>query len=95
MMGMIENILYIFQKSYDGSTSYPLLFSFHGGGGISSDFINVNDMRPIDTAGFIAIYPQAATDPEDGSFSWLISLQLLIMIYSSLKQLLIHLVINT
>ena len=66
-----EYIVYI-PASYDGSTSYPLLFSFHGGGGISSDFINVNDMRPIaDTAGFIAIYPQAATDPEDGSFSWL------------------------
>ena len=46
MMEMLENILYIFQ-SYDGSTSYPLLFSFHGGGGTSSDFINVNDMRPI------------------------------------------------
>ena len=66
-----EYIVYI-PASYDGSTSYPLLFSFHGGGGTSSDFINVNDMRPIaDTAGFIAIYPQAATDPEDGSYSWL------------------------
>ena len=66
-----EYIVYI-PASYDGSTSYPLLFSFHGGGGTSSDFINVNDMRPIaDTAGFIAIYTQAATDPEDGSFSWL------------------------
>ena len=29
-------------------------------------------MRPIaDTAGFTAIYPQAAIDPDDGSFSWL------------------------
>ena len=66
-----EYIVYI-PASYDGSTSYPLLFSFHGGGGTSSDFINTNDMRPIaDTAGFIAIYPQAAIDPDDGSFSWL------------------------
>ena len=66
-----EYIVYI-PVSYDGSTSYPVLFSFHGGGGTSSDFINTNDMRPIaDTAGFIAIYPQAAIDPEDGSFSWL------------------------
>ena len=66
-----EYILYI-PASYDGSTSYPVLFSFHGGGGTSSDFINTNDMRPIaDTAGFIAIYPQAAIDPDDGSFSWL------------------------
>jgi len=66
-----EYIVYI-PVSYDGSTSYPVLFSFHGGGGTSSDFINTNDMRPIaDTAGFIAIYPQAAIDPDDGSFSWL------------------------
>tara|TARA_B100001287_G_scaffold85094_1_gene71080 strand:+ start:863 stop:1918 length:1056 start_codon:yes stop_codon:yes gene_type:complete len=66
-----EYIVYI-PASYDGSTSYPILFSFHGGGGTSSDFINTNDMRPIaDTAGFIAIYPQAAIDPDDGSFSWL------------------------
>ncbi len=66
-----EYIIYV-PASYDGSTSYPLLFSFHGGGGTSSDFINTNDMRPIaDTAEFIAIYPQAAIDPDDGSFSWL------------------------
>ena len=66
-----EYIVYI-PASYDGSTSYPLLFSFHGGGGTASDFIYTNDMRPIaDTAGFIAIYPQAAIDPDDGSFSWL------------------------
>ena len=66
-----EYIVYI-PASYDGSDPYPLLFSFHGGGGTSSDFINTNDMRPIaDTAGFIAIYPQAAIDPGDGSFSWL------------------------
>tara|TARA_B100000963_G_scaffold60430_2_gene48315 strand:+ start:4650 stop:5705 length:1056 start_codon:yes stop_codon:yes gene_type:complete len=66
-----EYIVYI-PASYDSSTSYPLLFSFHGGGGTSSDFINTNDLRPIaDTAGFIAIYPQAAIDPDDGSFSWL------------------------
>ena len=66
-----EYIIYV-PASYDGNLPYPLLFNFHGGGGTSSDFININDMRPIaDTAGFIAIYPQAATDPDDGSFSWL------------------------
>ena len=33
---------------------------------------NENDMRPIaDTAGFIAVYPQAAIDPIDGSNAWL------------------------
>ena len=58
--------------SYDGSTQVPLVFNFHGGGGTSSSFIFTNDMRPIaDTANFIAVYPQAAVDPTDGSNSWL------------------------
>jgi polyhydroxybutyrate depolymerase len=48
------------------------MFSFHGGGGTSNDFININDMRSVaDTAGFIAVYPQAAVDPNDGSNAWL------------------------
>ncbi len=70
--GILRDYIVYIPASYDGSNAYPLLFSFHGGGGTSSDFINTNDMRPIaDTAGFIAIYPQAAIDPDDGSFSWL------------------------
>ena len=64
-------IIYV-PASYNGSVDYPLLFSFHGGGGTSSGFIIVNDMRPIaDTANFIAVYPQGAVDPNDGSNSWL------------------------
>ena len=65
-------IVYV-PSTYDGSTQVPLVFNFHGGGGTSSDFINYeNDMRPIsDTANFIAVYPQAAVDPIDGSNSWL------------------------
>ena len=64
-------IIYI-PASYDGTTDYSLLFSFHGGGGTASSFIFTNDMRPLaDTAAFIAVYPQAAVDPTDGSNSWL------------------------
>ena len=64
-------IVYI-PASYNGSTEYPLLFSFHGGGGTAAGFIYTNDMRPLaDTAAFIAVYPQAAVDPLDGSNSWL------------------------
>ena len=65
-------IVYV-PSSYDATTQVPLLFNFHGGGGTSSGFINYeNDMRPIaDTANFIAVYPQAAVDPTDGSNSWL------------------------
>ena len=64
-------IVYI-PASYNGSTQYPLLFNFHGGGGTAAGFIYTNDMRPLaDTAAFIAVYPQAAVDPLDGSNSWL------------------------
>lgn len=67
-----EYIIYI-PSNYDGSVEFPLMFNFHGGGGLSSDFMNYyNDMRPLaDTAGFIAVYPQAAIDPVDGSYAWL------------------------
>ena len=48
------------------------MFSFHGGGGYASDFIQANDMRPLaDTANFIAVYPQGAIDPEGGTTSWI------------------------
>ena len=65
-------IVYI-PASYNAISSTPILFNFHGGGGTSSGFMNnENDMRPIaDTAGFIAVYPQAAIDPMDGSNAWL------------------------
>ncbi|MDG1841211.1 MAG: PHB depolymerase family esterase [Crocinitomicaceae bacterium] len=59
--------------NYNGTTSVPLLFVFHGGGGVANQFMaQTTDMRPIaDTAGFILVYPQAAVDPADGSNSWL------------------------
>ena len=64
-------IIYV-PSIYDGSTQVPVVFNFHGGGGTSSSFIYTNDMRSIaDTANFIAVYPQAAVDPSDGSNSWL------------------------
>ena len=67
-----EYIIYI-PSIYDGSVEFPLMLNFHGGGGLSSDFMNFyNDMRPLaDTAGFIAVYPQAAIDPSDGTYAWL------------------------
>ncbi len=72
-----EYIVYI-PTGYDGTVHFPLLFSFHGGGGYASEFIQTNDMRPIaDTANFIAVYPQGALDfdaVDDGgqaSTSWI------------------------
>jgi polyhydroxybutyrate depolymerase len=59
--------------SYDGTTSFPLLFNLHGGGGTNSVWQSTSDMRPIaDTADFILVYPQARPDPSDGnSFNWI------------------------
>ena len=60
-------------ESYDGTTSIPLLFNFHGGGGNIAFHIAIADMSPIaDTANFIVVYPQARPDPSDGnSFNWI------------------------
>ena len=66
-----EYIVYI-PSSYDATSEFPVLFSFHGGAGYAEDFIYTNDMRPIaDTANFIAVYPQAAIDPDGGTTSWI------------------------
>ena len=66
-----EYIIYV-PEIYDGTLDVPVLFSFHGGGGYASDFIQTNDMRPLaDTANFIAVYPQGAIDPEGGTTSWI------------------------
>ena len=62
--GQNRNYIIYIPASYNGSVSYPMLFSFHGGGGTSNYHLNnVNDMRSIaDTANFIAVYPQGALD---------------------------------
>ena len=59
--------------SYDGTTSFPLLFNFHGGDDVIANWQTLADMRPIaDTADFILVYPQARPDPSDGnSLNWL------------------------
>ena len=59
--------------SYNGTTSFPLLFNFHGGNDVIANWQTAADMRPIaDTADFILVYPQARQDPSDGnSLNWL------------------------
>ena len=61
------------QASYDGTTSFHLLFNLHGGGDVIASKIAIADMSPIaDTANFIVVYPQARPDPSDGnSFNWI------------------------
>ena len=71
--GLIREYSIYVPASYDGTTSYPLLFNFHGGNGVIADWQTTADMRPIaDTANFILVYPQARQDPSDGnSLNWL------------------------
>ena len=57
---------------YNGTSSVPLIFSFHGGGGTIAGNIAINDLRPLaDSENFIAIYPQALTDPQNGDATWM------------------------
>ena len=68
----------------------PLLFNFHGGAGDIIGHLYTSDMRPIaDTANFIAVYPQALGDPNDGySANWMQKIQQIMMMCFLLKLLL-------
>ena len=59
--------------SYNGTVGFPLLFNFHGGNDVISNWQTLSDMSTIaDTANFILVYPQARPDPSDGnSLNWL------------------------
>ncbi len=58
---------------YDGSSDYPMLFNFHGGGDVISSYMSSVDMRSIaDANQFILVYPQAIPDPGNGgATSWM------------------------
>lgn len=63
-----EYVLYI-PNSYDGTSSVPVLFNFHGFGGSASEFVNDADMRTMaESDTFILIYPQGSC--LDGSSHW-------------------------
>ena len=67
-----EYILYV-PENYSGVDQVPVLFNFHGGNGLASDWLLGSDMRSLaDTAGCLLVYPQALADPGDGgSFNWI------------------------
>ena len=70
--GENRNYIVYIPASYNGSVNYPLLFSFHGGGGNIAGNIAINDLRPLaNTENFIAVYPQALTDPQNGDATWM------------------------
>jgi len=54
-----RNYLIYIPDSYDSEIDYPLMFVFHGFGGIATQFINVADMRDLaESNNFIVVYPQ-------------------------------------
>ena len=54
-----RNYLIYIPDSYDSEIDYPLMFLFHGFGGIASQFINTADMRDLaESKNFIVVYPQ-------------------------------------
>ena len=54
-----RNYLIYIPDSYDSEIDYPLMFLFHGFGGIASEFINTADMRDLaESKNFIVGYPQ-------------------------------------
>ena len=54
-----RNYLIYIPDSYDSEIDYPLMFLFHGFGGIASQFINSADMRDLaESQNFIVVYPQ-------------------------------------
>ena len=54
-----RNYLIYIPDSYDSEIDYPLMFLFHGFGGIASQFINTADMRDLaESNNFIVVYPQ-------------------------------------
>ena len=54
-----RNYLVYIPNSYDSEIDYPLIFLFHGFGGIASQFMNTADMRDLaESKNFIVVYPQ-------------------------------------
>ena len=70
--GLSRQYKFYVPSSYDGSSHFPLIFSFHGGGDTMDGMIAINDFSTLaESQNFIAVYPQAAVDPLDGSNAWI------------------------
>tara|TARA_B100001121_G_scaffold143243_1_gene125294 strand:- start:58 stop:921 length:864 start_codon:yes stop_codon:yes gene_type:complete len=66
-----RNYLIYIPDSYDSEIDYPLVFLFHGFGGIASEFINTADMRDLaESKNFIVVYPQGLNLPGDSGSHW-------------------------
>ena len=63
-----RNYLDYIPNSYDSEIDYPLMFLFHGFGGIASEFMNTADMRDLaESKNFIVVYPQGLDLASTGS----------------------------
>ncbi len=63
-----EYVLYI-PDSYDEASSAPLMFNFHGFGGVASSYMKNADMRAVaESNTFILVYPQGSCS--EGSSHW-------------------------
>lgn len=63
-----EYVLYV-PNSYDGSSTVPLMFNFHGFGGSASNFVFNADLRSLaELETFILVYPQGSC--QDGAAHW-------------------------
>ncbi len=63
-----RNYLIYIPDSYDSEIDYPLMFLFHGFGGIANQFINSADMRDLaESKNFIVVYPQGLDLAGSGS----------------------------
>ena len=63
-----RNYLIYIPNSYDSEIDYPLMFLFHGFGGIASEFMNTADMRDLaESKNFIVVYPQGLDLASTGS----------------------------
>ena len=66
-----RNYLIYIPNSYDPEIKYPLMFNFHGFGGIASEFINTADMRALaESKNFIIVYPQGTSLPGTNDSHW-------------------------
>ena len=66
-----RNYLIYIPNSYDPEIDYPLMFLFHGFGGIASEFANTADMRDLaESKNFIVVYPQGLDLPGSGGSHW-------------------------
>ena len=76
-----EYIVYI-PLSYNATTPFPVLFSFHGGAGYAFDFIQANDMRSIaDTAILLPYIHKQLLTPKEGQLLGFIRRQLITMTF--------------